>query len=58
MYSFRPEPDPAELDALVAALDRLLADEEGGQSGPYRSEWRRAALEEGVSPLEADEPDC
>jgi hypothetical protein len=57
MYSFDPEPERAELDALVAALERLLDDDAGGQPAPYRSEWRRAALEEGVSPPEAGESD-
>ena len=57
MYSFRPEPDPAELDALVAALERLLAADKGGQPFPYESEWRRAALEEGVLLPEAGEAD-
>jgi hypothetical protein len=57
LYSFCPEPEPAELDALVAALQQLLGDEEGRQSLAYGSEWRRAALEEGVSAPEADEPD-
>lgn len=57
MYSFRPEPDPAELDALVAALEQLLVADQGRQPLPYESEWRRAALEEGVSPPEAGEAD-
>jgi hypothetical protein len=55
MYSFDPEPERAQLDALVAALERLLDDDVGGQPVPYESEWRRAALEEGVSPPEAGE---
>jgi hypothetical protein len=55
MYSFDPEPERAQLDVLVAALERLLDDDVGGQPVPYRSEWRRAALEEGVSPPEAGE---
>lgn len=56
MYSFRPEPDAAERDALIVALQGLLADDEDRGSFPYRSAWRRAALEEGVSSHEADEP--
>jgi hypothetical protein len=55
MYSFRPPPEPAEREALLVALERLLRDEEG--HGAYRSEWRRAALEEGVSSGEEDELD-
>jgi hypothetical protein len=56
MYSFRPEPDPVERAALELALDRLLR-EEDRRPGAYRSEWRRAALEEGVAADEEDEPD-
>jgi hypothetical protein len=56
MYSFRPEPDAADRDALVVALEGLLAGDEDRGSIPYRSAWRRAALEEGVSRHEADEP--
>jgi hypothetical protein len=56
MYSFRPEPEPAELEALVAALERLLAGEDE-RPDAYRSRWRRAALEESVAPVDEDEPD-
>lgn len=55
MYSLRPEPDPAEHDALVSALERLIREEADGVPSVYRSEWRNAALEEGVSP---EEPEC
>ena len=48
MYSFRPEPEPAERAALVLALEQLLGDEARRPSA-YSSEWRRVALEEGVS---------
>jgi hypothetical protein len=54
MYSFRPQPEPTELEALILALKRLLA-AENERPDAYRSEWRRAALEEGVSPLGEDE---
>jgi hypothetical protein len=54
MYSFRPEPDPLEREALELALDRLLG-EEPDEPGAYRSEWRRAALEEGVAGGEQDD---
>jgi hypothetical protein len=50
MYSFRPEPDAPEREALTLALERLLEED---RPNPYRSEWRRAALEEGL--LAADE---
>jgi hypothetical protein len=41
----RPEPTPEERRAILAAL----ADEEQYQPPGYRSRWRDAALEEGVS---------
>jgi hypothetical protein len=53
MYSFRPEPEPFEREALELALDRLLADELD-EPPAYRSEWRRAALAEGVAGGEDD----
>jgi hypothetical protein len=53
MYSFRPEPEPAEREALLLALERLLEGEE--RPTPYGSEWRRAALDEGISAAEEDE---
>jgi hypothetical protein len=46
MYSFRPEPEPTERQTLILALEQLLGDEDLRPAG-YRSEWRRAALEEG-----------
>jgi hypothetical protein len=55
MYSFRPDPEPAERDALVAALERLLG--EYGEPLVSGSAWHRAALEEGVAPSEEDEAD-
>jgi hypothetical protein len=56
MYSFRPRPEPVEREALVLAL-RLLLRERDEDEGPsaYRSEWRRAALEEAVSSSDEDE---
>jgi hypothetical protein len=54
MYSFRPQPEPAQLQALLAALERLSEGE--GRPFAYESEWRRAALEEAVSPGDDDEP--
>jgi hypothetical protein len=53
MYAFRPEPEPAEREALVLALEQLLGEED--RPWPYRSEWRRAAFEEGVSTEDGDE---
>jgi hypothetical protein len=55
MYSFRFEPEPAEREALEAALTRLLGSEERVPEA-YGSEWRRAALEEGISQGDEDEP--
>jgi hypothetical protein len=56
MYSFRPTPEPAELEALVVALERFLASQEERPEA-YRSQWRRAALEESVAPVDEDEPE-
>jgi hypothetical protein len=55
MYSFRPEPEPAERKALELALDQLLG-AELQEPDMYQSEWRRTALEEGVSDGEGDNP--
>jgi hypothetical protein len=53
MYSFRPQPEPPQLQALLVALERLSE----GERRPfaYESEWRRAAIEEAVSPGDEDE---
>jgi hypothetical protein len=48
MCSFRPEPEPFEREVLELALERLLSDRPV-EPAAYRSEWRRAALEEGVA---------
>jgi hypothetical protein len=56
MYSFRPRPEPTERQALLLALERLLSAEDEERPYAYRSEWRRAAFEEGVSPGDEDEP--
>jgi hypothetical protein len=54
MYSFRPEPEPAERKALELALDQLLG-AELEEPGAYQSEWRRTALEEAASDGEEDD---
>jgi hypothetical protein len=56
MYSFRPEPEPLEREALELALDRLLADDLE-EPPAYRSEWRRAAFAEGVAGGDEDVAD-
>lgn len=55
MYSFRPQPDPAEREAILLALKRLLPVEVEEGPTAYRSEWRRVAFEEGVSSGDEDE---
>ena len=55
MYSFRPEPEPAERKALELALDQLLG-AEVQEPDVRRSEWRRTALEEDISDGEEDNP--
>ena len=47
MYSVYPEPEPAERAALERALAELLRQD--GLPTPYRSDWRRLALEEGAA---------
>jgi hypothetical protein len=54
MYSFRPEPQPAEHAALERALEQLHQRDDS-RPAPYRSEWRRAALAEGVSADEEED---
>jgi hypothetical protein len=55
-YVFRPEPEPAERAALELALEQLL-DAKLDEPSPYRSEWRRTALEEGVVDGREEDPD-
>ena len=44
-----PEPQAAERDAIVAAVDDLLEDEFAVPgAAPYRSSWRLAGLRENV----------
>ena len=49
-FELPPELPPAEREALIAALERLLADERGlvGPPAGYRSPWRSAGLRENV----------
>lgn len=54
MYAFRPEPEPGEREALVRALELVISEE--ARATPYRSEWRRAGLEQHDLPDDEDEP--
>ena len=49
----RPEPSPEERRALLASLERLLADPE--PPAAYRSRWRKQALLENIAPEWAGE---
>jgi len=42
----RPEPSPEERAAILAALERLLADYSGPRA--YRSAWREAGIRENL----------
>ncbi|HYX87802.1 MAG TPA: hypothetical protein VE753_00385 [Gaiellaceae bacterium] len=42
----RPEPEPAEREAILAGLEKLLAEE--GLPAAYRSAWRAEAIRENV----------
>ena len=57
-YEIRPEPTPMERDALIAALERMLAREGGAPQLPpaYRSEWRKVGLQENVEGRSEGEP--
>jgi hypothetical protein len=50
---FRPEPTAAEREALIKALERLLAGSSGPPS-PYRSVWREAGIREAVEDQAAE----
>ena len=47
-FDVEPEPEPEEREALMLALERLLAGEQA--PAPYRSAWRRAGVFENVRP--------
>ena len=47
-----PDPEPLQRDAIEAALQKLL--EARIEPAAYASAWRRAGLEEAVSPQAAD----
>jgi hypothetical protein len=45
----RPEPEPAELQAIVAAFEELLANDQ--VPAAYRSAWRAEGVRENVEDL-------
>jgi len=48
-YEISPEPTEAEREALLRALERLLArEEEPALPQPYRSRWRAAGVRENL----------
>jgi hypothetical protein len=49
----RPEPSPEERRALLASLERLLADPQ--PPAAYRSRWRKQGLLENIAPEGAGE---
>jgi hypothetical protein len=53
MYAFRPDPSPAEREALEQALEQALGRREPWPP-PYVSRWRRVALEEAVATEDED----
>jgi hypothetical protein len=47
-YEITPEPTPEQREALIEALQRLLAGEEATTPASYRSAWRLEGLRENV----------
>ena len=45
-YELSPEPPPDERDALLAALEQLVADAEAAPA--YASGWRRVGIRDNV----------
>lgn len=43
-FDIRPEPEPAEREAIVVALERLLSRDR--LPAPYRSRWRAEGVRE------------
>jgi hypothetical protein len=52
-YEIRPDPTPREREAIVVALERLLA--RNSMPAPYTSRWREAGLRENIGD-DADAP--
>ena len=53
-YEITPEPTPEEREALIAALERLLAETRVASApAAHRSAWRRAGIAENLAPWPA-----
>ena len=48
-----PEPSNEEREALLAAFEQLLADDDLRRGSPYRSPWRQAGIEANTRPFDA-----
>ena len=48
-----PEPTDEEREALVAAFEKLLAEEEQRSGSPYRSPWRLKGIESNTTPFDS-----
>lgn len=55
-YSFSPDPSPEEAAAVIAAIERFLADTAAPplDAGEVVSGWLRAALQENVGARDED----
>ncbi|MFY9488353.1 MAG: hypothetical protein WAP35_06635 [Solirubrobacterales bacterium] len=55
-YSLSPEPSPEDAAAVIAAIERFLADTTvaSAEAGVVVNGWLRAALHEGVGSTDAD----
>ena len=48
-----PEPTPEEREALLAAFEELLAEDDKRSWSPYRSPWRIAGIEANTRAFDA-----
>ena len=48
-----PEPSDEEREALVAAFEKLLAEDDLRSGSPYRSPWRLAGIAANTRPFDA-----
>ena len=51
--SITPEPTDEEREALLAAFEQLLTEDERRSGSPYRSPWRIAGIEANTRPFDA-----